>query len=370
MTETLQRTPLFEEHRLAGGKMVPYAGFEMPVQYETGIQAEHRAVREAAGLFDVSHMGEFAVEGPDALAFVGSLTVNDPSKLAIGQAQYSALCAEDGTVIDDLLVYRTGEKALLMVVNAANRDGDWTWVNAHAEGHDVTLEDRSDQTALLALQGPRAQEILAPLTELELDGIGFYRFAEGKVAGLSCLVARTGYTGEDGFELYHDRADAPKLWKALLEAGKGHGLVPAGLGARDTLRLEVGYPLYGNDLDRRHTALESGLGWIVKLDRGDFVGKEALARQKEAGAPRKLTGIRLTERGFPRPGYPVFSGGREVGKVTSGTVSPSLGEGIALAYLPVDLTEPGTSVAVGIRNQKVEGVVQRPPFYRDGSLRR
>jgi aminomethyltransferase len=370
MTEKPQRTPLFEEHRLAGGKMVPYAGFEMPVQYETGIQAEHRAVREAAGLFDVSHMGEFSVEGPDALAFVGSLTVNDPTALAIGQAQYSAFCAEDGTVIDDLLVYRTGEEALLMVVNAANRAGDWAWVNAHAEGHDVTLEDRSDQTALLALQGPRAEEILAPLTGLELEGIGFYRFSEGEVAGVPCLVARTGYTGEDGFELYHDPGDAPKLWRALLEAGKAHGLVPAGLGARDTLRLEVGYPLYGNDLDRTHTALESGLGWIVKLDRGDFVGKDALVRQKERGPVRRLTGIRLTERGFPRPGYPVFSGGREVGKVTSGTVSPTLGEGVALAYLPVELTEPGTAVAVKIRNQKVEGVVQRPPFYRDGSLRR
>ncbi|MEX2531175.1 MAG: glycine cleavage system aminomethyltransferase GcvT [Gemmatimonadota bacterium] len=370
MTETLKRTPLFEEHRRAGGKMVPYAGFEMPVQYGTGIQAEHRAVREAAGLFDVSHMGEFSVEGPDALAFVGSLTVNDPTTLKVGQAQYSAFCAEDGTVIDDLLVYRTGQESLLLVVNAGNREGDWAWVNDHLRSHDIALDDRSDRTALLALQGPRAAEIFAPLTELELDGIAFYRLAEGEVAGVPCLVARTGYTGEDGFELYHDAEHAPELWKALLEAGEAKGLVPAGLGARDTLRLEVGYPLYGNDLDRSHTALESGLGWIVKLDRGDFVGRKALLQQKEQGVNRRLTGVRLVERGFPRPGYSVFSGGREVGTVTSGTVSPTLGEGIALTYLPMNLTEPGTSVDVRIRNKDVKGVVERPPFYRDGSLKR
>jgi aminomethyltransferase len=370
MTDSLKNTPLHDEHVRLEAKLVPYAGYRMPIQYPTGIRAEHQAVREAAGLFDVSHMGEFHLEGPQALTLLQKVAANDAGTMSVGQAQYSALLTPEGTVIDDLLVYRTGEDAYLLVVNAANRATDWSWIQEHAEGMDLRLEDRSDATALVALQGPRAQEILAPLTDVELDDVGFYRFAEGQVAGVPALVARTGYTGEDGFEIYHDAGAASGVWQALLEAGGPHGLIPAGLGARDTLRLEVGYPLYGNDLDREHTALEGGLGWVVKLDRDDFVGRDALRKQKEEGVPRRLTGIRLVGKGFPRPGYPVVHQGEEVGTLSSGTVSPSLGVGIALAYLPTELAKPDTELAVRIRDRDVEAVTQRPPFYKDGSLRR
>jgi aminomethyltransferase len=349
--------------------MVPFAGYSMPVQYPTGIRAEHAAVREAAGLFDVSHMGEFEIAGPDALALIQRVTINDASKVEVGQAQYSAMVREQGGVIDDLIIYRYAGR-WMMVVNASNREKDWAWVDRHAEGLDVRLEDRSDDLALLALQGPKARAILQPLTGTDLDTIGYYRFAEGEVAGVEATISATGYTGEDGFELYVPAADASRLWDALVAAGAPAGLIPAGLGARDSLRLEVGYALYGNDLDEDHTPLEGGLGWITKLDKGDFVGREALAKQKEAGAERRLVGIRLTERGFPRPGCPVLVEGEAAGVVTSGTVSPTLGEGIALAYVPVSHAAAGSEVAVDIRGKAVPGVVQRPPFYTEGSIRR
>jgi aminomethyltransferase len=368
-SDTLQQTPLHERHVALGGKMVPFAGYDMPVQYPTGITAEHRAVREAAGLFDVSHMGEFELAGPDALALVQALTVNDAARIEVGQAQYSALCREDGGILDDLIVYRFYDRYML-VVNAANRAKDRAWVQQHAAGHDVAFADRSDETALLALQGPRAREILAPLTDTDLEGIGYYRFAEGEVAGVAGVLSGTGYTGEDGFELYLPADGAVAVWDALLEAGAGRGLIPTGLGARDSLRLEMGYALYGNDLDEEHTPLESGLGWITKLDRDPFVGRDALIAQKEAGVERRLVGLKLTERGFPRPGYAVRAGGRDVGVVTSGTMSPSLGEGIAMAYVPTALASAGTEVAVLIRDREVDAVVQRPPFYTEGSIRR
>jgi aminomethyltransferase len=358
------KTPLHDRHLALDGKMVPYAGWSMPVQYPTGIQAEHRAVREGAGLFDVSHMGEFIVSGAGAQEFLRYVAVNDAAKIEVRQAQYSALCHHDGTVIDDLLIYRLGRDEFLLVVNAANIETDFAWLKEHAGGFDVSLEDRSDEYGLLALQGPDAAKHLQPLVEADLDEIGYFRFAQIDVAGVAALVARTGYTGEDGFEIYLPAPDAPRVWDAL------DGVTPCGLGARDSLRLEVGYPLYGNDLDREHTALESGLGWVVKLDRGDFIGREALAAQKEAGLERKLVGIRLTGRGFPRPGYPVVVGEDEVGVVTSGTLSPSLGVGIALAFVPVEVAEPGTEVGVRIRNRDIAGVVERPPFYREGSIRR
>jgi aminomethyltransferase len=370
MTDKLRRTPLHGEHQVLKGKMVPFAGYELPIQYPTGIQAEHRAVREAAGIFDVSHMGEFFVEGADALKLIQRVTVNDAGALEAGQAQYSALCAEDGTVLDDLLVYRLADDRFLLVVNAANREADLAWIRSHGRGLDARVQDQSDETALIAVQGPAAARILNPLTDLDLDEVGYYRFNSGRVVGVESLVARTGYTGEDGFEIYHPAHRARDVWRALFQEGKAEGLLPAGLGARDTLRLEVGYPLYGNDLDREHTALESGLGWIVKLDGKDFVGKEALARQKEEGVKRRLAGVRLTERGFPRQGYPVVVDGEEVGAVTSGTLSPSLNVGIALAYLPAELAAPGTAVAIRIRNRDVEGRVERPPFYKEGSIRR
>ena len=370
MNDAVKQTPLHAEHLRLKAKMVPFAGFAMPVQYPSGIQAEHRAVREAAGLFDVSHMGEFHIAGSDALALIQHVTVNDASTLEVGQAQYSALCQEDGGVIDDLLVYRTARDEYLLVVNAANRAADWEQISAHAEGRELGLEDRSDAYGLLALQGPRAAEILAQVTDVELEGLGYYRCAPGSVAGVRGLVARTGYTGEDGFELYLPAERTSMVWRALLGEGAGAGLIPAGLGARDTLRLEMGYALYGNDLDRDHTPLESGLGWIVKVEKGSFVGREALVRQRKVGLKRRLVGIVLTERGFPRPGYAVLVDGAEVGSLTSGTLSPSLGEGVALAYLPVEYAKPGTLVGVQVRGRDIAGRVQRPPFYTEGSIRR
>lgn len=369
MTDDLKKTPLHDQHVALDGKMVPFAGYVMPVQYPTGITAEHKAVRDSAGLFDVSHMGEFDVRGPDALALVQRVTVNDASRIAVGQAQYSAMCKPDGGIVDDLIVYRFADRYML-VVNASNRAKDWAWIEAEAAALDVELADRSDEIALLALQGPAARDILRPLTDSALDAIGYYRFDEGEVAGVPAVVSATGYTGEDGFELYVPAEGAATLWQALLDAGEGRGLMPAGLGARDSLRLEMGYALYGNDLDEEHTPLEAGLGWITKLDKGDFIGREALAAQKEAGVARKLVGMRLTERGFPRPGYAVRTAGGDEGVVTSGTLSPSLGEGIAMGYVPAAAAAVGTEVSVVIRDREVGAVVQRPPFYTEGSIRR
>ena len=368
MTDGLKHTPLHAEHVALGGKMVPFAGYSMPVQYPSGITAEHRAVREAAGLFDVSHMGEFVVRGPGALDLVQRISVNDASKIEFGQAQYSAMCLDSGCVIDDLIIYRFPDRYML-VVNAANLEKDWAWLSKHAADFDVELEDASDDTALLALQGPSAREILRPLADIDVDDVKYYRFLEGSVAGVSGVISGTGYTGEDGFELYVPAAGAVGLWRALLDAGRGAGLVPAGLGARDSLRLEVGYALYGNDLDEEHTTLESGLGWVTKLDKGDFVGRDALAAQKEAGVERRLVGLRLTGKGFPRPGYDIRNGDDVVGVVTSGTVSPTLGYGIALGYVPTELAAVGTELQIDARGRPVDAVVQRPPFYTEGSIR-
>ena len=371
MAPPLIRTPLHDVHSSLGAKMVPFAGYEMPIQYPGGIRAEHAAVRTAAGLFDVSHMGEFTVRGSDAADFVQHLTVNDVSRVVPGQAQYSAICDEAGRVLDDLLVYRFDDRFVL-VVNASNRRKDWEWCQRHAGPFDVELSDDSDEIALVALQGPSAQKILAPLATGRdaLSDIGYYRFAQGAVAGVDAVISRTGYTGEDGFELYVPAGGAERVWRAVQEAGEPHGLVPAGLGARDSLRLEVGYALYGNDLGEEHTAIESGLGWIVKLDAGDFVGREALVAEKARGPARRLVGIRLLERGFPRPGYPLVHEGEDVGVVTSGVASPTLGCGVALGYLPAEAARPGTDVGVRIRGRVVAGRTQRPPFYTEGSIRR
>ena len=369
MNESLKRTPLYDEHVSLNAKIVPFAGFEMPVQYPAGITAEHRAVREAAGLFDVSHMGEFVLKGPQALDLVQRVTVNDASRMAVGQAQYSAMCLEHGGIVDDLIVYRFRDHWML-IVNASNLAKDLAWIRSHAGGLDVDVEDRSDATALLAIQGPAAREIVRPLASVDVDTVRYYRFVEGAVAGVPAVIAGTGYTGEDGFELCIPNDDAVGLWRALMKAGTSAGLAPAGLGARDSLRLEVGYPLYGNDLDEQHTPLESGLGWITKLDKGDFIGRDALLKQKEAGVPRRLVGLRLTGKGFPRHGYAVLSGGAPVGVVTSGTVGPSLGYGVAMAYVPPELSKPDTTVQIDLRGKPVDAVVQRPPFYTHGSIRR
>ena len=294
----------------------------MPVQYPTGITAEHKAVREAAGLFDVSHMGEFVVTGPQALDLIQHVTVNDASKIDVGQAQYSAMCLESGGVIDDLLDLPV--RGPLHVGGQRVEPGEGSGLDPAPRRRPSTSMSRtaSDGTALLALQGPAAREILRPLVDIDVDDVAYYHFAEGTVAGVRSVIAGTGYTGEDGFELYVDAEDAAGLWRAILDEGEESGLMPAGLGARDSLRLEMGYALYGNDLDEEHTPLESGLGWITKLDKGDFVGREVLVRQKEEGLARRLVGLKLTDRGFPRPGYEVLHDGEAVGIVTSGTVSP------------------------------------------------
>jgi aminomethyltransferase len=349
--------------------MVPFAGFEMPVQYPSGITAEHRAVRERIGLFDVSHMGELEVRGRDALALVQRISVNDASKLAVGQAQYSAMCLSHGGIVDDLLVYRY-EDHYMLVVNASNHDKDLAWVRDAARGLSVDVDDRSDDVALLALQGPRAREVLRPLADVDVNEIGYYRFRPGSVAGVRGTISATGYTGEDGFELYVPAERAVGLWNALLEAGRAQEIVPAGLGARDSLRLEMGYPLYGNDLDEAHTPLEAGLGWLTKLDKGDFIGRDALVAQKQSGIARRLVGFVLEERGFPRPGYALRLGGADVGAVTSGTVSPTLGEGIGMGYVPAALAEPGTHIEVDLRGRAARARVVRPPFHTHGSLRR
>jgi glycine cleavage system T protein (aminomethyltransferase) len=360
---------LHVEHIGLGAKMVPFAGWDMPVQYRSGILEEHRAVRTAAGLFDVSHMGELDVRGPDALALVQRLMTNDASKIEIGQAQYTVMCREDGGAIDDCIVYRFADR-FMIVVNASNREKDRDWVLQHASGRDVEVRDISDDVGLIALQGPRAQSILAKLTETDLDAIAYYHFGEGVVAGVESVVSRTGYTGEDGFELYLTAASAPAVWRALLDAGRDDGLIPAGLGARDSLRLEVGYALYGNDLDESRTPLEAGLGWVVKLDRPDFIGRSALVKQKEEGVREKLAGFVLKERGFPRHGYAVRWKGERAGEITSGVLSPTLGVGVGLAYLPAGGTKAGTPLEIEVRDKLTPAEVVRPPFYKEGSIRR
>jgi aminomethyltransferase len=369
MAENLKRTPIHAEHVRLGGKMVPFAGWEMPVQYATGILEEHRAVRNRAGLFDVSHMGEVEVRGPDALALVQHVTTNDASSLETGQAQYSVMCREDGGAIDDCIVYRFSD-GYMIVVNAANRDKDRDWILAHAQGRAVEVEDVSDAIALLALQGPFAASILAKLTDTHLDAIDYYHFAEGTVDGVQTVISRTGYTGEDGFELYVPAERGSRLWRRLLEAGQAEGLVPVGLGARDSLRLEMGYALYGDDIDERRTPLDAGLGWVTKLDKGEFVGRDALVRQKQAGVREKLVGFVLQERGFPRHGYAVQWQGKTVGEVTSGAYSPTLNVGVGLAYVPADASKAGTRLDILVRDRPCAAEVTRPPFYKDGSIRR
>lgn len=368
MAEDLKRTPLYEEHRRLGAKLVDFAGYEMPVQYQ-GIVAEHEAVRTAAGLFDVSHMGQVVVRGGDALGLVQHVTTNDASKLEVGQAQYACLCQEDGAVIDDLLVYRFDDHYML-VANASNREEDVAWIRKYAGRFGAEVVDLSEERSILAIQGPKAEAILQKLTETDLSKIAYYHFVEGTVDGRPAVISRTGYTGEDGFELYIGSEDAVPLWTKLLEAGQDDGLVPAGLGARDSLRLEMGYILYGNDLDRNHTPLEAGLGWVVKLDKGDFLGRAALERQKQEGVRRRLVGFRLQDRAFPRPNYEVRYQGESAGEVTSGVLSPSLNQGIGLAYVPAEAAKPGTKIEVVIRNRPIEAEVVRPPFYTNGSIRR
>jgi len=344
--------------------MVPFGGWDMPVEY-AGLIAEHNAVRTAAGLFDVSHMGQFEVEGEGALAFLQRVTANNVAKLVDGQAQYSALPMPSACPVDDIIVYRRSDRRFLVVVNAANIEKDWQWLLAQ-QPSGCGLHNLSDQFALLALQGPKAETILQPLTPIDLTTVAFYRFAEGQVDGHEAIVARTGYTGEDGFEIFVAPVAAPPLWRRIAAAGQPHGLLPAGLGARDTLRLEARMMLYGNDMDETTTLIEAGLGWIVSLDeaKGDFNGRAVLAEQKSKGAPRKLVGFEMAERGIPRHGYPVALEGQVVSAVTSGTFAPFLQKSIGLCYLPSARAAAGTDIAVEIRGRRVAARVVPTPFYK------
>jgi len=363
--EQLLRTPLYDRHRALGARLVEFGGWEMPVQY-SGILDEHRTVRERAGLFDVCHMGEFRVEGEGALDYLQRLVPNNVARLADDQALYTQILRPDGGTLDDLIIYRRGEGRYMVVVNAGTMRKDWDWFSEHAAGvANLTLENISDETGLLALQGPRAQDILQPLTETPLTEIAYYHCKPGVVVGIQCVVSRTGYTGEDGFELYCSAEQVGTLWDALLDAGKATGLLPAGLGARDTLRLEAGYCLYGHELTEEITPLEAGLGWTVKLDKGaDFIGRDALVAAKAQGLRRKLVGVELTERGVPRADYPIQQGGATVGALTSGGMAPTLNKPIGMGYISGDETKPGTSIAIEIRGKPVAAVIAPLPFYK------
>ena len=357
-------TPLLDRHLALGARMVDYAGWLMPVQY-AGIVEEHRAVRERAGLFDLSHMGELFVEGPEAGASLARALITDPPSLAIGRAHYSMICAPDGGIIDDLIVYRLGDQRFLVVANAANTAVVSDALAERLDGMRVVLDDRSRDTALVAIQGPASRAILAPLVTADLAALRYYAIVEASVAGIPALIARTGYTGEDGFELFVEWERAAEAWDAVMAAGVPAGLVPVGLGARDTLRLEAGMPLYGNELDRETDPFQAGLGRVVKLDRDvDFVGRAALARVAADGPRRRLVGLVVRGRGIARHGYPVLADGTETGHVTSGTQSPTLGLPIAMAYVAPRVAEPGTMLDVDIRGQRVVAEVVPLPFYR------
>ena len=363
----LKQTPLNAAHRRLGGRMVEFGGWDMPVQYPAGTVEEHLRTRTRSSLFDVSHMGEIEARGPDAIPFVNRITSNDVTKLADGQAQYSALTTPEGTVVDDLLVYRFGPEHLLLVVNASTTDKDWDWITSHQRGESVKLSNRSADFCQLALQGPDAEGILQQLTETPLAEIKYYHFREGAVDGVPAIISRTGYTGEDGFEVYAAPDEAERLWDRILDAGRHgtpEGTLPAGLAARNTLRLEAGMALYGHEITEETTLLEANLGWITKLAKGEFVGREALARQKEEGVRRRLVGFEVTDRGIARDGQDVYVGDERVGHVTSGSPAPYLKKNIGMAYLPVEHAQAGTEIHVDVRGRRVAASVVPTPFYK------
>lgn len=360
----LKKTPLYEVHKRSGARMVEFGGWLMPVQY-SGIKEEHLAVRSSAGIFDVSHMGEFEVSGSDALAFLQHLTPNDVSRIEVASAQYNALLNDKAGIIDDIFVYRLEDNRYLLCVNASNTEKDWRWLKENAQSFSVELEDISAKTALLAVQGPKSSTIIEKVAGKKIAQIKRLGVTYGEIRGAKAIFARTGYTGEDGFEIFFDTSKAEEIWEILLEAGKEHNLVPAGLGARDTLRLEMGYPLHGNDIDEAHTPFESNIGWICKLDKGDFVGRAVLIKQKSEGVKEKLTGAVLSDKGVPRHGYEVLSSsGEKIGIVTSGTMSPSLAEGIALVRLRSEYAEEGREIYIQVREKKRKAVIKKPPFYK------
>lgn len=344
--------------------MVDFAGYRMPIQYHS-IRAEHMRVRTTVGVFDVSHMGEFFVTGEGREEFIDRMTVNDVKSMHAGQAQYSCMCMPDGGIVDDLLIYKFEDK-FMIVVNAANTKKDWDWLFSHKPST-VEMKDRTDDYSLLAIQGREAPAVVNQIADSDVTSLRYYTFVDGKVRGYPCIISRTGYTGEDGFELYLENEFAPDVWDAVMKAGKRYEIEPIGLGARDSLRLEMKMALYGNDIDGTTNPLEAGLGWITKLNKeADFVGKEQLLKIKEEGVTRRLAAIQLEDSGFPRPGYPILSetkGGKVIGKVTSGTVSPMLSKGIALGYVPVDLAKVGTKLAIDCRGKINAAEVIKPPFY-------
>ena len=363
----LKQTPLNNAHRQLGARMVDFGGWDMPVQYPAGTIEEHLRTRTHAGLFDVSHMGEVDVRGADAIAFVNRIASNDVSKLVDGQAQYSALTTPQGTVVDDLVIYRFAADHLLLVVNASTTEKDWEWITSHHSGESVELKNVSADYCQLALQGPDAQTILQKLTDVPLAEIKYYHFTPGRVDGIDGIVSRTGYTGEDGFEVYAPADRAEQLWNKILDAGdtgSPTGVLPCGLAARNTLRLEAGMALYGNDIDDTTTLLEANLGWICKLDKGDFTGREALAQQKQEGLKRKLVGFEVTERGIARDHQDVVINGERVGQVTSGSPAPFLKKNIGLAYVPFEFANVGQQIQIDVRGKLVGAQIVKTPFYK------
>lgn len=361
----MKTTALYKTHKALGAKMIPFAGYTLPVSY-AGVTVEHQTVRKAVGVFDISHMGEFLIEGPNALALLQKVTANDVAALAVGQVQYSYLPNETGGIVDDLLVYRIKEETYLLVVNAANIEKDWNHIAQYNTSFGATMQNLSDTYALLAVQGPKAVEALQSLTSVNLSDIPFYTFVVGDFAGIpQSIISATGYTGSGGFEIYCKNTDVQQVWDAIIEAGASFGIQPIGLAARDTLRLEMGYCLYGNDIDETSSPLEAGLGWITKFSK-DFVNCTALAQEKKKGILRKRVAFQLEERGIPRKDYAIIGKeGNEIGKVTSGTMSPSLSRGIGLGYVPTAYAKVGTSLYIQIRNHTVPATIVQLPFYKN-----
>lgn len=361
---TLKRTPLFEAHREGDAKLVPFAGWEMPISY-SGVIDEHLTVRKSAGLFDVSHMGEILVRGVDSERCLNFLFTNNISRLTDKKALYTISCYKDGGCVDDLIVYKISKSEYLLCVNASNIEKDFEWFKENAKGFNVTITNESDNFAQIALQGPKSDEILQPLTNIDLASLTSFHFNYGKIGTAEAIIARTGYTGERGVELYLSTKDAVPVWHLLLEHGGALGLKPVGLGARDTLRLEMAYPLYGHELSKTISPIEANLGWVVKPEKGDFIGAESLRRQVEKGPQRRLIGLEMTEKGVPREGYPILdSKGKKIGVVTSGTFSPSLNIGIALALVDSHCTIAGTEIFVEIRGKSAKAKVVQTPFYK------
>ncbi|UCD93569.1 MAG: glycine cleavage system aminomethyltransferase GcvT [Candidatus Zixiibacteriota bacterium] len=361
-----KKTPFYEYHIKAGARMVSFAGYLMPVQY-TGITDEHMAVRKNVGMFDISHMGEFDISGSGALEFIQRMTVNDASKLSVGEIQYTCMCYDDGGIVDDFLVYRLEDRYML-VVNASNIAKDFEWLRSHLNGT-AALENRSDYYGLLAIQGPKAQKVLEDISDYDFETIPYYHSAVVKIGEHEILLSRTGYTGEDGFEIYIPRDKADVIWKAAIDAGRKYEMKLIGLGARDSLRLEMKMALYGNDIDKTTTPIEAGLAWIVDLEKGDFIGRDPIAKQKSEKPSRRLVCLELEGKALPRHGYDLVSGGEVVGKVTSGTFSPALQKPIALGYLPRQLTKIGNTVEVKVRDKLFPAVVVKPPFYKEATHR-